>query len=124
MTPPAEPLDAAGNQELGRLLKGYHEDVAALERLNEQVTAVRGRGEAAQGRVVAETSQTGGLTGLTIDPRAMRLGSDALAEAILEAAGEAARDAEQAAADLVTPFLAGTPLDDGTRDDPRGGRRR
>ncbi|WP_165974766.1 YbaB/EbfC family nucleoid-associated protein [Nonomuraea deserti] len=124
MTPPADPLDAAGDQELGRLLQGYREDVAALERLNDQMTAVRGRGEAAQGRVVAEATQTGGLTGLTIDPRAMRLGSAALAEAILEAAGEAAREAEQAAADLVTPFIAGTPLDDSVPDDPRGGRGR
>ncbi|WP_166427650.1 YbaB/EbfC family nucleoid-associated protein [Nonomuraea mesophila] len=125
MTPSADPRGTAGDQELDRLLSGYREDVAALERLNDQVTAVRGRGRAAQGRVVAEVTQTGGLTGLTIDPRAMRLGSDALAEAILEAAGAAAREAEQAAADLVIPFITGTPLDDGSGpDDRRGGRRR
>ncbi|TDC02224.1 hypothetical protein E1267_29915 [Nonomuraea longispora] len=125
MTPSADPRDTAGDQALGRLLSGYREDVAALERLNDQVTAVRGRGRAAQGRVVAEVTQTGGLTGLSIDPRAMRLGSAALAQAILEAAGEAARDAEQAAADLVIPFITGTPLDDGPGPDSRhGGRRR
>ncbi|WP_157978467.1 hypothetical protein [Nocardia aurea] len=41
----------------------------------------------------------------------MRLGSAALAEAVLLAAREAAGDAERKAQDLVGPFVAGTPLD-------------
>ncbi|MEV0632146.1 YbaB/EbfC family nucleoid-associated protein [Nonomuraea wenchangensis] len=97
--------------ELGRLLGDHQRDVAALEGLRDRLAEVRGRGEAADGRVVAETTQDGALTGLSIDPRAMRLGSDRLAEAILRASARAARAAGERAADLVTPFLAGTPLE-------------
>ncbi|MED7925120.1 YbaB/EbfC family nucleoid-associated protein [Nonomuraea sp. LP-02] len=97
--------------ELGRLLADHRRDLAELEALRDRLAEVRGRGEAADGRVVAETTQDGALTGLAIDPRAMRLGSDRLAEAILRASARAARAAGERAADLVTPFLAGTPLE-------------
>ncbi|MGW4800043.1 YbaB/EbfC family nucleoid-associated protein [Nonomuraea sp. NPDC004297] len=92
-----------------------------MEGLRDRVASVSGRGEAAEGRVVVKVGQTGALVGLTIDPRAMRLGSDRLAAAIMDAAARAARDAEQQASDLVTPFISGTLLDgdraDGVRAD-------
>ncbi|WP_049558758.1 YbaB/EbfC family nucleoid-associated protein [Nonomuraea sp. SBT364] len=111
MTSPGDPFSTGGDQELGRLLDRFQQDVAAIEGLSGRMAAVKGRGEAAQGRVVAEATQTGALCGLTIDPRAMRLGSAELAAAVLEAAGNAARAAEREAGDLVAPFLAGTVLD-------------
>lgn len=115
MTSPADPFNPDGDQELGRLLESFQQDVAALERLSDEIAAVRGRGEAAEGRVVAEVTPAGALAGLTIDPRAMRLGSADLAEAILEAAAEAARDAERGSSDLMAPFIADTVLDDEVR---------
>ncbi|WP_433440782.1 YbaB/EbfC family nucleoid-associated protein [Nonomuraea sp. CA-141351] len=124
MTPPGDPFNVAGDQELGRLLKDYQRDVAALERLGDEIATVRGRGEAAEGRVVAEVTQGGALAGLTIDPRAMRLGSAELAAAVLEAAAAAARDAEQGANDLLGPFIAGTLLDGGDDGPAREARRR
>jgi DNA-binding protein YbaB len=111
MTSPVDPFSVGGDQELGRLLDRFQQDVAAIERLSGQMTAVKGRGEAAEGRVVAEVTQTGALCGLTIDPRAMRLGSAELAAAILTAAGKAARVAERETEDLVAPFITGTVLD-------------
>ncbi|MGN9845238.1 YbaB/EbfC family nucleoid-associated protein [Nonomuraea sp. H19] len=111
MTSPVDPLKGLGDQEFGKLLDHYQQDLAALERLSDQIAAVRGRGEAADGRVVVEVTQTGGLAGLTIDPRALRLGSAELAAAILDAAAKATRDAEQGARDLVAPFTTGTLLD-------------
>ncbi|MFI7633214.1 YbaB/EbfC family nucleoid-associated protein [Nonomuraea sp. NPDC049400] len=120
MTPPGDPFNAAGDPELSRLLEGYRQDVAALERLSEEIGAVRGRGEAAEGRVVAEVTQTGALAGLTIDPRAMRLGSTELAAAILEAAAAAARDAERGADDVLGPFIAGTLFDEDDGREARG----
>ncbi|MFC4116375.1 YbaB/EbfC family nucleoid-associated protein [Nonomuraea zeae] len=119
MTAPADPFDG-GDHEIGRLLSGFQQDMAALERLSDQIAAVRGRGEAAEGRVVVEVTQSGGLAGLTIDPRAMRLGSTELAAAILDAAAKAARDAEHGTSSLVAPFISGTVLDG---DDARGSRR-
>lgn len=121
MTSPTDPFTTTGDQELGRLLRGFWQDLAALEGLRDRIASVKGRGEAADGRVVVNVTQTGALVGLTIDPRAMRLGSDQLAAAIMEAAARAARDAEQEASDLVAPFIAGTLLD-GDRTD--GARRR
>lgn len=121
MTSPTDPFADAGDQDLSRLLHGFQQDLAALEGLRDRVASVSGRGEAAEGRVVVKVGQTGALVGLTIDPRAMRLGSDRLAAAIMDAAARAARDAEQQASDLVTPFISGTLLDgdraDGVRAD-------
>ncbi|MET7337895.1 YbaB/EbfC family nucleoid-associated protein [Nonomuraea sp. NPDC005650] len=120
MTSPADPFGVAGDPELGRLMDRFQRDVAALEQLSAQMAAVKGRGEAAEGRVVVEVTQTGALSGLTIDPRAMRLGSGELTAAILEAAAKAARNAEEASTSLVAPFVTGTVL--GDEDD--GARRR
>ncbi|MFI6455287.1 YbaB/EbfC family nucleoid-associated protein [Streptosporangium amethystogenes] len=111
MRSPMEMLGGNGDEELDRLLERFHHEVTGLEELQKSTSEVRGRGEAAQGRVTAETSLTGALTGLTIDPRAIRLGSGELAEAILQAADEAARDAEDQVRRLVDPFVTGTPLE-------------
>lgn len=107
----AQMRHGTGDQEIGRLLEEFQKDVTQLEHLRDRITEVRGRGEAAQGRVVAEASPTGALIGLTIDARAMRLGSDELAAAVLEAAAEAARNAEAGIGELVDPFIADTGLD-------------
>jgi DNA-binding protein YbaB len=120
MTSSTDPFSTAGDQELGKLLEGFQQDLTALEGLRDQIASIKGRSAAAEGRVVVEVTQTGALVGLTIDPRAMRLGSDQLAAAILEAATGAARDAEREASDLVTPFIADTLLD----GDRTGGNRR
>jgi DNA-binding protein YbaB len=111
MTSPADALRGTGDPEIDRLLDSFQADVAELDRLKDRIAEVRGRGEAADGKVVVELSPTGALAGLTIDPRAMRLGSDELAAAILEAAGEAARDVEEGLAGMVEPFISGTVLD-------------
>ncbi|MFF3443916.1 YbaB/EbfC family nucleoid-associated protein [Streptosporangium sp. NPDC002721] len=119
MTSPTDPFATTGDQELSKLFHGFQRDMEALEGLRDRIDSVKGRGEAADGRVVVNVTQAGRLVGLTIDPRAIRLGSDPLAAAIIEAAARAARDAEREASDLVAPFVAGTPLDgdrtDGTR---------
>jgi len=105
MTSPADALRGTGDQEIERLADELQEDVTKLVRLQERITEVRGRGEAAQGRVVAEASANGALTGLRIDPRAMRLGSDELAEAVLQAAAGAVRNAGEQLNELMGPFI-------------------
>ncbi|WP_329085904.1 YbaB/EbfC family nucleoid-associated protein [Streptosporangium sp. NBC_01469] len=111
MRSPIEMLGGSGDEELNRLLEQFRQEVTGLEELQEHISEVRGRGEAAQGRVTAEASLTGALISLTIDPRAMRLGSGELAEAILQAADGAARDAGERARELVNPFVADTLLE-------------
>jgi DNA-binding protein YbaB len=61
----------------------------------EQLTALRLRGEAAHGLVRAEVDGSGQLIDLTLDPRAMRMQSHELAEAVktaIAAAQSAARE--------------------------------
>lgn len=75
---------------------------AAQRRLEE----IRGEGWAADGLVQVEVSHTGALAGLSIDPRALRLGADRLAEAILDAASEAALDLGERSEELMRPLIA------------------
>ncbi|MEV4111212.1 YbaB/EbfC family nucleoid-associated protein [Nonomuraea sp. NPDC049695] len=96
------------DEEMRRFLAEFQADIRPLEQLQEGLNAVRGRGEAAHGQVTAEVLASGALGGLRIDPRAMRLGADALAEAVLAAANAAAADLtaqmEKMMTDGLTPF--------------------
>jgi DNA-binding protein YbaB len=80
------------DEEMSRFLGQFQATTRPLEELREGLGAVRGRGTAAHGQVEAEVLASGALGSLRIDPRAMRLGADALAEAVLAAAGEAGAD--------------------------------
>ncbi|WP_327088939.1 YbaB/EbfC family nucleoid-associated protein [Nonomuraea sp. NBC_01738] len=96
--------------EMSRFLAQFQADIKPLEDLQASLNEIRGRGEAADGQVKAEVLPGGGLAGLRIDPRAMRLGADALAEAILAAANAAASDLTTQMSgmmtDGLTPFTA------------------
>jgi hypothetical protein len=76
-----------------------------FEEFRDRFGAVIGRGEAANGHVRVEVGPTGGLNGLVIDPRAMRLGSDELAAEIRRAAAAAAADSARQCNELLVPFL-------------------
>jgi DNA-binding protein YbaB len=79
---------------------------AALQEAQTRVSEVRGQGQAADDRVKVEVDRFGALTSLRIDPRAMRLGAEALAEAILAAAAEGVRDARTRADEVMQPLVA------------------
>ena len=89
------------------LLTSISESNEKLTELREQIAGVRGEGIAADGRVVVEVLPSGELAGLTIDPRAMRLGSDALAEQILAASQEAVRAASEQTTELMGSSATG-----------------
>ncbi|MGW0200963.1 YbaB/EbfC family nucleoid-associated protein, partial [Nonomuraea sp. NPDC003201] len=67
------------DEEMQRLLAQFQADLRPLQELRESLDNLRGHGEAANGQVKAEVLPSGALGGLRIDPRAMRLGADALA---------------------------------------------
>jgi len=71
---------------------------------------VRGEGEACDGRVRVVLDGTSNLVDLVIDPRAMRLGSEELAEGIRAAFAEA-REAVQAQLSQISPPFAVAPKD-------------
>jgi DNA-binding protein YbaB len=81
-----------GNEEFDSILSLVGGQMERFEEAREELTKLRGEGKAADGQVTVEVQPTGSLSALEIKPRAMRLGSEALAEAILEAAAKATED--------------------------------
>ncbi|MEU8799011.1 YbaB/EbfC family nucleoid-associated protein [Spirillospora sp. NPDC048819] len=80
----------------GEGVERYQRDMQAqmgeFAKIQESIQAAIGRGEAADGRIVAEYKAQGGLTKLDMDPRAMRMPAAELSEAIREAVNAAAQD--------------------------------
>ncbi|MFB9832521.1 YbaB/EbfC family nucleoid-associated protein [Actinoallomurus acaciae] len=79
---------------------------AALQEAQARMSELRGKGRAADGRITVEVDRFGALTSLRIDPRAMRLGAEALAEAILSAVEQGVRDARAQADEAMGPLVA------------------
>lgn len=76
-------------QRISGMLEGFND-------LQDRLRQTQGTAEAADGKVKVTVGPTGALMDLQIDPRAMRLGSEALREHILAAVQEAtARVAEE-----------------------------
>ncbi|GAA0366894.1 YbaB/EbfC family nucleoid-associated protein [Actinoallomurus spadix] len=88
----ADSFDPTGNESYDLGLARIGEQIERLDRARAEISSVTGSATAADGQVEVEVSAGGVLTALTIDPRAMRLGSEALAEAILEAVGKAVEE--------------------------------
>ncbi|MEV0755704.1 YbaB/EbfC family nucleoid-associated protein [Streptosporangium sp. NPDC050280] len=96
-----------GNPEVDQLAEGFDKLSARYERMREDLTEMRAHGEAADGLVKVEVAPGGALLGVDINPRAMRLGSEALGEAIMEAVGEASKMAAARMDEVLAPLLGG-----------------
>ncbi|MFG1704338.1 YbaB/EbfC family nucleoid-associated protein [Nonomuraea sp. M3C6] len=90
----------SGDPEIDRALAELAARTAGFEEVSRGLEEIRGRGESAGGQVAVELTPTGSLAALRIDPRAMRLGSQDLAEAIVEAFGQAEEDVAAQSFDL------------------------
>ncbi|GAA4640703.1 hypothetical protein GCM10023196_107290 [Actinoallomurus vinaceus] len=101
MIPYEGAVDASKGMEGVR--KQLTEQAERFAELREKLAEVRGRGEAAEGKVVVEVAPGGALKSVQIDPRAMKLGSEVLAEAVLEAAGKAFQDLTDQTSELMKP---------------------
>jgi DNA-binding protein YbaB len=75
-----------------RVLRDAENSLPKVGEMRERITAIVGKGEAADGRITAEYSSEGGLSALEIDPRALRLPSDELSQEIRAAVNAAAKD--------------------------------
>lgn len=101
-------------EDFERVAQESEEALRRLSGVFGELEAVRGEGTAAQGMVGAVVDGGGGIQEVTIDPRAMRLDSLTLAEAVTEAVrlaqGEARRSNEEllraAVGEGVTPLDA------------------
>jgi DNA-binding protein YbaB len=116
MTTNGGPYSPTGDPEVDEVLEALAAQSARFEAVGRRLSETRGRGESEDGRVIVEALPGGSLVALRIDPRAMRLGSEALAEAILAAARRAEADAADRAESLMAPLVeepspAGDPHD-------------
>jgi DNA-binding protein YbaB len=109
--------DLAGDGPVKDLVSLITQRNAQLQETQQRMTRLRGTGRSADERVRVEVDRFGALTDLRIDPRAMRLGSEALTQAILDAAEQGVRDARAQADEMMRPLLdelaAATPGDPG-----------
>jgi DNA-binding protein YbaB len=91
--------------------------------LSRHLAELTGAGAALDGQVAATVDSAGRPLALTIEPRAMRNGSDELAAAILSAFGDAHDDLSRASTDLIEsvrgdlPDQLRDPLGSGVVDD-------
>ncbi|MDF5758947.1 YbaB/EbfC family nucleoid-associated protein [Spongiactinospora sp. TRM90649] len=106
MSTPDEPFAPTGDPEIDQGLAGLVARMGRYEQVAHQINETRGRGEAAGGLVTVEVLPSGALAALRIAPRAMRLSSQALAEAILAAAAKAEEDAVEQTSALAESLLA------------------
>ncbi|MFC5745148.1 YbaB/EbfC family nucleoid-associated protein [Actinomadura rugatobispora] len=84
-------MRAEWQAHIDELLKEYKKQHEQLKKLQDRLTALEAEGEGGDGAVKARVDRQGRLTSLEFDPRRYRkLGSEELAEAVLEAARNAA----------------------------------
>ncbi|HEX5494811.1 MAG TPA: YbaB/EbfC family nucleoid-associated protein [Mycobacteriales bacterium] len=100
------------NLNVDRLVDDARQRFARVHELQERTSAFEGHARTEDGRISATYTATGGLTGLHLDPRALRMGSEELAEKIVEVIGEAARDLQRQNAEAMNEVFGedGNPM--------------
>ncbi|MFC5823950.1 YbaB/EbfC family nucleoid-associated protein [Nonomuraea insulae] len=102
---------------MDRLIAEAQRPVEGLDELHQQVLTVKGQAEDADKLVRVECSAQG-VTGLEIDPRAMRWGSQRLSETILRLIAESLADLQAQSVELMRDVLGDGPLDLSAEDNP------
>ncbi|MEV5560639.1 YbaB/EbfC family nucleoid-associated protein [Nonomuraea wenchangensis] len=111
----------SGDLELDRLMAEFQASSQEFSEVIGKVGDVVGQAESTDGKIRVRVSSSGQLVGLHLDPRAMRLGSQELASAIMELSRRATDDAARRLMEVTRPYLEGDrPRDDRPRDDRRG----
>lgn len=83
------------NINVDKLVNEAQQRFARLSELRERMSTFEGHAQTEDGRIRATYTATGGLTHLHLDPRAMRMGSEELAETIVSVVQQAARDLQE-----------------------------
>ncbi|MEV4163140.1 YbaB/EbfC family nucleoid-associated protein [Nonomuraea dietziae] len=102
---PYDQFKRTGDAEMDRLLDDFGKLSARFEKMHEELSELRGHGEAANGQVRVEVAPGGALLGVEIDPRAMRLASEELCEAIMDAFTEASDMAANRLNGVLSPLI-------------------
>ncbi|MCC5575707.1 YbaB/EbfC family nucleoid-associated protein [Microtetraspora sp. AC03309] len=89
-------------ERMARDADRFFDQMPAIHR---DVDGIAVRAESDDGRIAVDYSNSSGVQGIDIDPRAMRMGSDELAETILGLIHQARHDAETRARERATEHL-------------------
>ncbi|RVX44752.1 YbaB/EbfC DNA-binding family protein [Nonomuraea polychroma] len=95
----------AGDLELDRLMTEFQANSREFSDVMGMVGEVVGQAASPDGKIKVQVSSSGQLTALHIDPRAMRLGSQELADAIMDLSGRATEDAARRLMEVTRPYL-------------------
>lgn len=98
-------------EDLDRIFGQSQELMKNLEQVQEALAEVTGEGEAADGLVRAVVDGSGGIQEVALNPRAMRMDSLTLAEALTHAVREAQSDAGSKTALLLRGAADGLAID-------------
>ncbi|TDB82952.1 YbaB/EbfC family DNA-binding protein [Actinomadura sp. KC216] len=99
--------------DLEKILRASERQVANAEEMKSRTADLLGHAESDDGRIKVEWGPFGELSKLQIDPRALRDGSEKLAETIVEVAREAKQDLQRQLDDLTSEVFGpdGNPAD-------------
>ncbi|MGW3351766.1 YbaB/EbfC family nucleoid-associated protein [Nonomuraea rubra] len=96
-----------GDLELDRLMAEFRANSRELSEVIGMVGEVAGQAESPDGKIKVRVSSSGQLTALHIDPRAMRLGSQELADTIMDLSRRATEEAARHLMEVTRPYLEG-----------------
>lgn len=103
-------MQAFDEAAIDRMIAGTQRPLDGFDELYQQVLAVQGFAQDAEKLVTVECSSQG-VTGLDINPRALRWGSDKLAATILELIGTSLADMQAKSNALMAEKWGEAPLD-------------
>lgn len=83
------------NLNVDKLVNDARQRFARMSELQERMSAFEGHARSEDGRISATYTAAKGLTDLHLDPRALRMGSQELADTIVWVIGEAAADLQR-----------------------------
>ncbi len=92
-------------EDLDRIARQSGDALQALTEAMAELEETTGEGEAADGMIWVSLDSTGAATEVHLDPRALRLGSEAIAEGMLEAFNAAQADLREKSRRLVSEAL-------------------
>lgn len=94
-------------EELESQLDKLQQRLNSFGEIQQSLKEVEGIGTAANGMIKVRVGPTGALSSVEIDPRAMRLGSETLAEKIMAAARDAGEEVSRRMNELLGGFTGG-----------------
>lgn len=99
--------EAGSKADYEALMEQAAKQIEAVRDMSAQLAEVRGEAEAADGKVRVTVRQGGSVDAIELDPRAMKLQSHELSEAIVEASHAATEDVNAKLKDLLETALPG-----------------